>query len=205
MSLDEEGIPVPKTATGALMSVATYLQATQPLENDPRAALHHQQIKFINMAGAELLPKEPQPAGDAPAGNKTLPRHQRSPRQEPRTRHLSDRVARDQEDRVVWVRNDRAARDQEDRATRDRRNRATRGREDRYRLVEGEDARNAITQSKVNRNHSRRAGRDASSEDSDSEEEFEPCGALCFSQRIREARMPKGFRLTSETPKYDGL
>ena len=57
MSLDDGGIPIPKTATGALMSVATYLQATQPPENDPRAALHRQQIKFVSMAGAEQFQK----------------------------------------------------------------------------------------------------------------------------------------------------
>ena len=51
----------------------------------------------------------------------------------------------------------------------------------------------------------RRATRESSSDDPDSDEEFEPSGALCFSRRIRETRMPKGFRLTSETPKYDGL
>ena len=37
------------------------------------------------------------------------------------------------------------------------------------------------------------------------EEEDEPCGAKCFIRRIRESRMPAGFKLTSETPKYDGL
>ena len=108
-------------------------------------------------------------------------------------------------DRITCVNNERAARDQENRATCDRRNRATRGWEDRYRLAEGEDGHKAITQSKVDRNRSKRAAREVSSEDSDSVEEFEPCGALCFSRRIREARMPKGFRLTSKTPKYDGL
>ena len=71
--------------------------------------------------------------------------------------------------------------------------------------MEGEDARNAITQSKVDRNRFERAAREVSSEDSDSEEEFEPCGALCFSRRIREPRIPKRFRLTSQTQKYDGL
>ena len=37
------------------------------------------------------------------------------------------------------------------------------------------------------------------------EEEDEPCGAKCFIHRIRVSRMPTGFKLTSETPKYDGL
>ena len=88
----------------------------------------------------------------------------------------NERATRDHENR--------AARDRENRATRDRRHRATRGREDRYHLTEGEDARNVITQNKVNKNHTRRAARDTSSDDPDSEEDFEPCGALCFSRRI---------------------
>ena len=40
MTHDEEGIPIPKTATGALLSVATYLRTTQPPADDPNAALH---------------------------------------------------------------------------------------------------------------------------------------------------------------------
>ena len=78
------GVPIPKTATGALMSVATYLQATQPPENDPRAALHRQQIRFVSIAGAELTSEEPpQPAASAAAVNNAPPRHQQSPRHEP--------------------------------------------------------------------------------------------------------------------------
>ena len=37
---DENGIPVPKTANAAIMSVETYLRLTQPPEGDPRALLH---------------------------------------------------------------------------------------------------------------------------------------------------------------------
>ena len=33
---------------------------------------------------------------------------------------------------------------------------------------------------------------------------FESCGAACFSFNIRDTRMPKGFKLTAGTPKYDG-
>ena len=96
MSQDDAGIPIPKTATGTLMSVATYLQATQPPESDPRAALHRQQIKFVSMASAELIPEEPpQPTAAAMTANDAPPRRQQSPRREPWTRHLDDRAARD--------------------------------------------------------------------------------------------------------------
>ena len=89
--------------------------------------------------------------------------------------------------------------------TRDRRNRGNRGHEERYQLNEGEDARNAITHNRVTRNRSRRAAQEEESDSSSSEDELEPYGALCFSRCIRETRMPKGFRVTSETPNYDGL
>ena len=42
MTEDADGIPIPRTASGALMSLSTYLRATQPPEGDPRAALHRQ-------------------------------------------------------------------------------------------------------------------------------------------------------------------
>ena len=113
MSLDEEGIPIPRTAIGALMSVAMYLQATQPPEDDSRAALHRRQIKFVNMAGAKLIPEEPpQPEAEVAAANNAPTRRQPSPRHEPRTRRLGDRGARGPEDRITCVNNERAARDQ---------------------------------------------------------------------------------------------
>ena len=38
----------------------------------------------------------------------------------------------------------------------------------------------------------------------DDDDDFEPRGAACFSFNIRDTKMPKGFKLTAETPKYDG-
>ena len=40
--------------------------------------------------------------------------------------------------------------------------------------------------------------------DSYSDREPEQNGAKCFTRRVRETRMPKGFKLTSEQPKYTG-
>ena len=66
----------------------------------------------------------------------------------------------------------------------------------------GEDARNVVTQRKVDRNRRMRAaGAHANYDDDD---DFEPHGAACFSFNIRDTKMPKGFKLTAETPKYDG-
>src|SRR5664279_4111160 len=65
---------------------------------------------------------------------------------------------------------------------------------------EPHDVRSIITQSKVDKSRARRESRESSY----SNEEDEDCGAPCFSREIRETRMPKNFKLTSETPKYDG-
>src|SRR3954470_21446403 len=51
----------------------------------------------------------------------------------------------------------------------------------------------------------RRASREEYSDEQVSDEEIEPCGALCFTRAIRETRMPSGFKLNSTTPKYNGL
>ena len=63
------------------------------------------------------------------------------------------------------------------------------------------DARNNIAQRAVDRSRAERKSR----ESSDSGDEGESCGAVCFTRRIRESQMPRGFKLTSEMPKYDGL
>ena len=39
---DTEGIPIPRTASAALMSIGTYLQLTQPPEGDTRANVYKQ-------------------------------------------------------------------------------------------------------------------------------------------------------------------
>ena len=62
------------------------------------------------------------------------------------------------------------------------------------------DARDDITQRKIDKSRARRA-RSTDSE----EEDVELCGARCFSRSIRKKRMPKGFKLPSENPKFDGL
>ena len=61
------------------------------------------------------------------------------------------------------------------------------------------DARSRITQSKVDKARARRR-ESPSSSDSDEED----CGTLCFSREIRETKMPKKFKLTTEVQKYDG-
>ena len=67
------------------------------------------------------------------------------------------------------------------------------------------DARDDITQSKVNRNRRRHAARKEYSDEQASDEDIEPCGALCFTRSIREMRIPSGFKLNSTTLKYNGL
>src|SRR4051812_2180671 len=68
-----------------------------------------------------------------------------------------------------------------------------------------DEARDDITQNKVNRSRRRRVAREEYSDEEASDEEIEPCGALCFTRSIRETRMPSGFKLNSTTLKYNGL
>jgi hypothetical protein len=56
---DENGIPVPKTANAALISVETYLRLTQPPEGDARALLHKQQIMSMKAIEDALSNKVP--------------------------------------------------------------------------------------------------------------------------------------------------
>jgi hypothetical protein len=60
-----------------------------------------------------------------------------------------------------------------------------------------EDARNIIAQARVN--NSRYAWREENYEDDEKE-----MGALCFTQRVRKTRVPKGFKLPHDQEKYDG-
>jgi hypothetical protein len=60
-----------------------------------------------------------------------------------------------------------------------------------------EDARSIIAQARVNK--SRYAWREENYEDDDKD-----MGALCFTRRVRKTRVPKGFRLPHDQPKYDG-
>ena len=65
-------------------------------------------------------------------------------------------------------------------------------------LQPGEDGRNVVTQRRIDR---ARRLREAGLLD---DEDHEPRGAPCFSINIRNTKMPKGFKLTAETQKYDG-
>ena len=65
------------------------------------------------------------------------------------------------------------------------------------------DLRDVLTQKTVDRNRKERSANAANADDH-ADRDFEPCGAACFSFNIRDTRMPKGFKLTAGTPKYDG-
>ena len=66
-----------------------------------------------------------------------------------------------------------------------------------------QDARDDITQNKVNRSRRRRAAREEYLDEEASDEEIKPCGALCFTRAIHETRIPNGFKLNSTTLKYN--
>jgi hypothetical protein len=68
---------------------------------------------------------------------------------------------------------------------------------DENRKARVEDARNIITQKKVNKAHY--AWKEENYEDDEKE-----MGALCFTRRVRRTRVPKGFKLLHDQQKYDG-
>ena len=59
--------------------------------------------------------------------------------------------------------------------------------------------RSKLAQGRVDRRR-----QDAERRDYPEEDEEEEVGLPCFTSRIRLARKPKRFKLTAETPKYDG-
>jgi hypothetical protein len=65
------------------------------------------------------------------------------------------------------------------------------------RKAQRQDARNIIAQARVNNAHY--AWREENYEDDEKE-----MGALCFTQRVRRTRVPKGFKLPHDKQKYDG-
>ena len=154
---DENGIPVPKTANAAIMSVETYLRLTQPPEGDPHALLHKQQIMSMKAIEEALATGAP---------------------------------------------NNRA-REEREHQTREPATSGAPAMQPLRQAQPGEDLRNVITQRTMDRNRSQRSA-DAMNLDDPADRNFEPCGAACFSFNIRDTRMPKGFKLTAGTPKYDG-
>ena len=75
---DENGIPVPKTANAALISVETYLRLTQPPEGDARSLLHKQQIASIRAIEEALAAKGPGNQAHEPTTS-DIPAAQRQP------------------------------------------------------------------------------------------------------------------------------
>ena len=142
MTYDEEGVPVPKTAAGALFTAAAaYLEAIKPPADNPNAKLHRQQIKSLALAAKAIrqIPTAPGGSRDHAIVDTRREEHNRSGR-----RHHSNE------------------------------------------------------RSSSRRRRSRSRSRISYSSDLYSDREPEPHGALCFTRRVRETRMPKGFKLTSE-------
>ena len=84
MTEDADGIPVPKIAAGAFMSLSTYLRATQPPEGDPRAAVHRQQIQALRLAEEALL------IDAEPREDRNRHDRERAAREDRPTRHLQE-------------------------------------------------------------------------------------------------------------------
>src|SRR3954462_11289622 len=63
------------------------------------------------------------------------------------------------------------------------------------------DARDALTQRKIDKARAKCA---CSSESEMDEDEGELCGARCFCRSVRRTRMPRNFKIPLDTPKFDG-
>jgi hypothetical protein len=87
MSVDAQGNIVPKTPQAALVATPTYLIATQPTANDPRAFIHRSALVGLGMIGASLADKEVTPRPERSPHRRDSPRRgvatqrSRSPRQ----------------------------------------------------------------------------------------------------------------------------
>ena len=141
MTLDADGVLVPKTAEGALLQIGAYLRATAPPAGDPAAVAHQQQMKALALAAKGLQTEKGRERSRSRSWHTSRDRRSRSP-------HRSS------------------------------------ARRDAYR-------RRALSRSKR-----------SDSSDSGDNRDTGPCGARCFTRRIREAKMPKKFSL-STTPKFN--
>ena len=181
MATDDEGNQIPTTPAEALLAAQTYLQCARPDDQNPLAEAHHNTVRALKLVGEALAPSAPR--------KRTASRRSHD---SPVRDHLSPR-------RYYISQDDDSDNDYRD--TRSRRGPDRSQEHDDRRC----DARGDIAQNKVNRARRLRAARGDTSEDSQSDQDAGPCGALCFTRDVREAPMPQGFKLTTATPKYDGL
>jgi hypothetical protein len=91
----------------------------------------------------------------------------------------------------------RSAREKEEVKRKSSQNEISESSEDEKHQKRKEDARNIIALARVN--NSCYAWREENYEDDEKE-----MGALCFTQRVRKTRVPKGFKLPHDQEKYDG-
>ena len=153
MSLDPNGNVIPKTPTAAVLAVATYLQVTQPPEGDPRAEQHRHAILGMGMIGPKLQ-------------TEAAPRREASPRRNPQGQE--EAITRG--NREVQRREETPPRrhDTERRRSNDRERRRPDDRNT------ARDARDQITQNRVDRARAER--RDHSPSSSESNDDV--CGKM---------------------------
>jgi hypothetical protein len=92
----------------------------------------------------------------------------------------------------------RSVREKEEVKRKSSRNKTSESSEDEKCQKRKENARNIIAQARAN--NSRYAWREENYEDDKKEMD-----ALCFTQRVRKTRVPKGFKLLHDQEKYEGL
>ena len=175
---------VPKTPQECVLQAQTYLMAMNPAVDDPRHEFHKNILQGLSLAREELSQKENprvtlasqviKPTRQRESKSKVVEAVPANPSRRPRY----EENPREEVDRTAARRTRRM--DYED---------------------DPNNLRSKIAQNKVDK---RRREREAERRDSTESEEEEQLGLPCFTNRIRQARKPKRFKLTAETPKYDG-
>jgi hypothetical protein len=153
MMIDDASNIITKTPEASVLAVTTYLQSTQPPEDDPRAAIHQSALHGLRIMGAAITQKTAEnvgPSTTARHAGGAPPRHEGSPRHP---------VVRYQETQP-----------------RNNQNHDNHGQGG-----EG-DMRSHLSQKKVDKSRAKRATREDSDPNSieSKDDEVEPCGARCF-------------------------
>ena len=161
-----------------------------PTADDPRHGLHNDILQGLSLAREELSQKET--PRDAVA---TLPSKIVKPTRHRENTGKAAEVVPTNPSPRTWYEED--PREEADRVTAKRTRRS--GYED-----DPKDMRSKITQNKMDKLRKEREAEKCRKYDSTESDEDELCGLPCFTRRIRQVRKPKRFKLTAETPKYDG-
>jgi hypothetical protein len=190
-----------KMPEAALVAAQAYLLTTQPTPGDPRESMHQAALQGLELVGNRLQHREEATRQNMSPCHRNSPqcdggtRRSRSPYEEvsphcrnnPRHNEGTRRSRSSHDDESPW-------RHSPQHGGASQRSRSPQWHYDNSR--EG-DARNTITQARVNRSH-------YEWDECNYEDEEAKMGAACFTRRVRRMQVPTGFKLPHDQQKYDG-